>query len=208
MRMIMRRSLVLALLGVLIAVDGGVTQERGGTDIAAALASVRSAARPGAARAILAQQRGAHSRADRDALADSLVAIAIAFKRGDPIEMDRAARAARVALASAAAPSRATPYEGAFEALTAIVERSGEVGVRASTLWFVAQLPNGPAVREYLAEFAVSSDELAYYAVGLLGRETGPAGLARLRRLYRDGSVVEPNAVKELAGLAEYHGWR
>ena len=54
----------------------------------------------------------------------------------------------------------------------------------------LTRLPNGPEVREYLAEFATTMDVIAYRAVGLLGHETGPEGLARLRRLFEEGGVA------------------
>jgi len=203
-----RSSASVGLLCILAAASPLAAQGRGSDQVSDVLERVRSGMVGDGAIAVLAQERGLYSRAERDALADSLVKIALVFETGGPIELNTASRQAMVAIAAAGAPERAQPYDGALSALARIFEGSGDASLRATTLWFIAKNWRGVDAREYLASVASSEDDAAYYAVGLLGRETGPPGIARLQRLHRASAIHEARALAELAIFVNYYGWR
>lgn len=174
----------------------------------AALLAVRERGSSSLASAFLSQERGPRSVTELDAFADSLVRIAIAFKPGDPRSEQRAAGSASVALLSAARPDRAVPYPHAFEALVRIYEGSTEPGRRGSTLWLMTQLPNQGPVLDFLAKVASASGPgTATTAIRHLAHDTGEAGLARLRRLYEENTVVDPIAREHLRAIALVHEW-
>jgi hypothetical protein len=108
-------------------------------------------------------------------------------------------------LAAAGSPHHdGTPYPGAGERLMRIVEYAPGVGIRAGALHSLLAQPDRAQTLRYLRDVAVSGNQVAYVAVGFLGRDTGPEGLAILRELHRTDAVVEPIAKRELEGIARW----
>jgi hypothetical protein len=172
-----------------------------------ALAAVRLGS-PGVASQILGQRIGAHSQQAREALADSLAELAMAYRLGDELLRRRAAGAAVSALGIAGSSLEPVPFVPAFDRLARIVEQGPNVGIRAGALWTMPRLHHQAPVLPFLRRIATTDDQLAHNAVELLALEMGPPGLAVLRELYRSGTVVDARARSRLLGLAEDHGWR
>lgn len=202
-----KRVALLGLLALAVMTRGGEAQETNRITIRSALTQLREEGIATAAQLFLMQLRGPRTPAELDELADSLVAVAIDYQEGDPLSKQRAASAARVTIAGAAASEEGIAYPRAFPRLVRIYEDAGEIGVEGATLWLMSLLPNAGPVLEYLEAVATSSDRAAFQAVTVLSRDMGPAGLARLRRLHRDGEVNEPGAVQWLQRIAHQKGW-
>lgn len=204
---VIHRAALLGLLAVAVMTRGVEAQETNRITISSALTQLRESGHSTLAQIFLMQLRGPRAPAELDELADSLVAVAIDYRRGDPLSKRRAASAARVTIAGAAASEEGIAYPRAFPRLVRIYEDAGEVGVEGATLWLMSLLPNAGPVLEYLEAVATSRDRAAFQAVTVLSRDMGPAGVARLRRLHREGEVTEPGAVEWLRRIAHQKGW-
>jgi hypothetical protein len=219
----MLRTSLLFLMALALAPDGLMGQVMMDTsDQSVVLARVRGGDESSAA-AFLSQEGRARSSRELDAFADSLVAIAISLREGDPVAMYRAASAASMALLASALRGHLdertrslaelgfgppVPYARAYESLVRIVEGSDEPGTKGGGLRLLIQLPNVGRAIQYLAEVAAGPDRVtAYEAVYLLGYQTGQMGLARLRRLYNTDAVVEPVARELINSTAIRLGW-
>jgi hypothetical protein len=170
-----------------------------------ALGSVRDRGHSGAALAILTQEQRSRSPAVLDAFADSLVAIAIAASRARDPAATKVASAARVALAQSARPERGRPYPHAFEALVHIYDSTT---IHGGTLGLLAKHPDEGRVVEFMAGVVTSANTTsAITAMRHLANDLGPGGIARLRRIWEAGEVVDPRARCALAGIAEHFEW-
>ena len=177
------------------------------SDILPALSDVRSGHASTAA-ALLSGEEGSLSGREKQALADSLVAIAISTNPGDNPDAFAAAGAARDALLLAGVSKNGTPFPHAFETLVRVFSGTQDPGARGGTLWVISQLPNRGVVVDFLATVAVSDDSTcAEIAIRHLANDTGSAGLTRLRRLFDEGEVTDPLAKELLTAIAAAHGW-
>jgi len=207
----MHRSTIPIIAFVLTLGLAGVTSHasaqglQADTSLAAAVASVRTGS-GGVARALLAQSRGPETPQKLQAIADSLVAIALIPERTSSTDEVRAARTALAVLGSAGSGGT-PPFQGALPALARIFAGSRDPGIQAGSLRMMAQLPDQGLVLPLLLDTAASQNRVAYVAVLLLADELGPAGLTALRRLHEDEAVTEPNAARALYFIARREGW-
>lgn len=177
------------------------------TELSRALMAVRDGHLLLAA-AILAQERTPLPTDELDALADSLVAIAIAFGPGDDLSTERAAVAAEAALVVSTHPGRGIPYPHAFEKLQRVYEESPDRGARGGTLMLFTQLPKKGRVVGFLVDIATGKDtDVAVQAVQILADELGEPGVSRLWQLFVDGAVQDPAANERLVAIARRRGW-
>lgn len=176
--------------------------------IRSVLESIREHGSSRPAIAFLKQEKQAHPQGQLDALADSLVAMIVSVRPGDPNSRFRAAVVAGGALVFAAGPGSGTPYPRSFEMLAEVYEHSSEPGIKGGTLWMMTQLPNQGRVVDFMADVATSPGPgTAPTAVYHLANDLGPSGLARLKQLYENDLVVDATARQHLAGVAAHHGW-
>jgi len=198
---------VLVLLSVLLPADQAHAQRTPpDTTMAAVVGAVRAGG--GAlARDILMQSRGPESPEKINALLDSLVAIALAYRPGDPMEARQAARAAQRAIGLAWSRLSTVPLPGAFDALARIVHESESAGAQGASLWAMTQVDDPGPVLPFLSEIATSDHRRAEQAVMVLWQEMGPPGLAALRRFHATGAVIQPHARHQLDFIARREGW-
>jgi len=152
---------------------------------------------------VLAQIDGPQPKEKLDAFADSLTEVALSLQ-GDDFETVKARRSAVGALHLAGIGEGGTPYQGAAERLLRLalgLPSGGALGA-------LTQLPNRGQALQFMRQVAISQHRLATPAVGHLGRDMGSEGLAMLRQLHRQGLVTQEWAPRELAGIAQYHGWQ
>lgn len=205
----MTRIIILALL---LAAGGGSGSEILAQDVPRrdsamheALQRVRVRGDAQMALGVLVQSYGALSLTQISGMADSLVDIASA--PADPERVDMAGLAAVIAIQGSATPDRGRAFSGAFERLVRIIREGSHPGTRVAAMSAAVQVGGAHRTVPVLRPIAASDDPLAWHAVELLARETGPEGLEALRRLYVNGAVTEPYAKSVLQGIAEYHGW-
>ena len=175
------------------------------------------------AKRFLSQEGQRHPLWELNELADSLVAIAVSYRSGDPLASMRLAREAQNALAVSALPGdiaeraqklagRGLPppvvYPHAFDRLVEVYRRAEDAGIKGSTLWLLTQLGDTARAVAFLGDVAVSNANIASEAIRYLSMDAGTAGLALLRRLHESGAVVEPHARENLEALASIHGWK
>lgn len=183
-------------------------------DAAEVAALLRNQGRYGGAIAVLSQARGPEPQQKMDAIADSLVVIAVSFPGDDHRGASTRMAALRALLAAGTGESgvvgieRAVPYAGAADRLMQMAETAEDVGIRGTALWALTRLPNKAKLLPYLHQFATSRNRVAYRAVTLLARETGPEGLAMARELYRGGRVTERTAKETLDRIALANRWQ
>jgi|FLOH01.1.fsa_nt_gi hypothetical protein len=202
------RFRTLALVLLLCVCPAAVHGQAFDPDIRSALEGVRNRGNSLAVRSMLAQEGGQRSQRALDALADSLVVIAVSASSDDYPDGRNVAMAARLALAYSGKAERSRPYRGAFEALVRIFEDSDPNGTKYATLSLIAELPDHGRSVEYLSRIAVSENMMdAYTAVGLLGDRTGELGLNRLRVLFTGDEVVDTTAKERLGWIASREGW-
>jgi hypothetical protein len=104
-------------------------------------------------------------------------------------------------------PTKGSPYDGAAERLFRIAEQASDVGERGGALYALTRVPNRTEALQFLRRVATSDSPVAHAAVGFLARNMGEEGLATVKQLHQEGGVVQPWAVRELAGIAQHHGW-
>lgn len=173
------------------------------------LESRRTTGSPHMARAILSQASGPQTPERLDALADSLVAVVLAYRPGGSQEQLQAARAAIGAITWAGNRlNRTLLYPRAFSRLVQI-HQEAEVGFASGALRGIAYLADETVrARAYLREVAVSDSPLAWRAIQLLAEEMGPEGLAIVQALHTSGEVQHGLARSQVALVARRHGWR
>lgn len=210
-----RHEAILALVLAVVATSEGrsqtINREPNATEVAA---SLRTKGHVGGARAVLSQARGPKSQQQLDEIADTLVAIAAGFP-GDDLRGGSTRLAALTTLVLAGQGDngivgldRAVPYAGAAARLMLLAETAQDVGIRGGALSGLLALPSRSANLPFLRQVATSQNRVAWFAVYLLGNDTGPEGRAIARELYRQGRVAEPTARKTLNGVAKGFGWR
>lgn len=165
------------------------------------------------ARAVLTQARGDRPRALLDEIADTLVAIAGGLP-GEDFQASATRREAVHILAAAGrgnngivGVARAVKYPGAEARLMTLVATASDVGIRFMALAAVQMLVERARFVQHLESAARLSNPVAHKAVALLLDESGPAGLAVARALYRDGSVTDERALHLLRKAAANLGW-
>ncbi len=172
-----------------------------------AIDGIRDRGRSSYAADLLSKERGNLSQSELDALADDLVAVAVAFtENGSPKEA-RAAAAALRALSASGRAGRATPYSGAFDSIRRIFEGSPEIGVRAGALTNMTRLPNVGRAVAYMVGMTTSNEYWALPAVEHLGQDLGAPGVAALKRLYKADTVVFNPARRFVEWYAASNGW-
>jgi hypothetical protein len=154
---------------------------------------------------LLRQMDGPRSVAELDEIGDTLAAIAISSTGKG--ETNRYARtAATDALIMAAIGSGGTSYAGAAERLYRIARDSRD-GMNGGALAGLLRIPDRRITLDYMQRLATIDKLIARTAVILLASSLGPEGLAVLRDLHRDSSVVHRDARDYLRLVAHDHGW-
>lgn len=164
---------------------------------------------------ILTQELGPLPRAELDALADSLVVIALEYEPGDPEEKKSMADGAVFNLRfSSRAREGSEPYPGALDRLIQIIENSKAGSIRRSALEGVANVPDTARAIAYLGKVAAAGREeedgfLVGSAIYSLANELGPRGLEFLHQLYKEGRLTHPHfAASRMIGQVRYlNGW-
>lgn len=199
----------------LVAASESHSQDMRGQPTAAEIAALlRTHGTYGAAVSTLTQARSPQPRQMMDEIADTLLALAISFPGTDArAASTRGAAQSAIILAGMGSSGlvgadRATPYRGAATRLMQMAESAEDVGIRAAALWGLTQLPNPGESLPFLRRIAISQSPVAYRAVTLLARETGPEGQAIARELYRASTVTEPAAKEILDRVATGYQWR
>jgi hypothetical protein len=154
--------------------------------------------------------RRSHPAGELNALADSMIAIAVDYtERRDP-KARAIIDAVQNVLVSAGSwrhPSGGTPYAGASERL---VRLAYELQGRWGTLGTLARLPNRAEGLRHVREFAMSTDfATAQHAITILDSDVlgGTEGLEILRELYVMDRVREPHAREVLEAKGRALGW-
>lgn len=219
-----RHAFALALL-VSVASAGGLRAQfpTDTLDARGVVARFRATKSAAAATRFLRQEGLRHSTRELDEVADSLVAIAVSYRRGDPLASLGAAQQALGALARSALPGAISeltqkraerglpppiPYPHAFEKLVEVFRRGQSVGTRGGALWQLTQLGDTARAVAFLTDVAKTNDPLAPAAIRYLSMDTGKAGFAALRRLYQTDAVVHWQAREHLQALAAVRGWK
>lgn len=221
-----RRSLLIMIAALTLAPAEIRAQGPDTLKVAPILERVRQGAGGEVAASFLTQEDQPRSAEELDALADSLVAIALSYRRGDdPAVVRRAAHQARLALMWSASPERLAeraaslaerglgppvPYPRAFEAFVRVFEGSEGPGMKGSALRLMTNLLDTARIITLLSDVATDpSTELviAIEAVRLLASDTGDAGVARLRRLWETNAIPHPYVREGLSGIAAALGW-
>jgi hypothetical protein len=160
---------------------------------------------PGGAVDVLTQQAGHASDAERDAMADTLVAVILSE---EPREVKQRAMSALLdaAMGTGSGGAAGIPYQGAAErmyrvALAGVWWSAGAAGS------FVL-LPDTAQALHYLRLLATSDASAAHRAVAALGNEMGARGLAVARELFDQDAVRTRTARKALSGIADARGWK
>ncbi|MGQ0767563.1 MAG: hypothetical protein ACT4OZ_18110, partial [Gemmatimonadota bacterium] len=174
-------------------------------DAAAIARTLRLQGHAGEAFEYLTERRARYTRASRDALADSLVAVALYYD-GDDIESGKRRHAAVRALIDAGSmDSGGSVYPGAGERLFHIARQPKEIASLAIVV--LPRLANRQQAINYLRAIAVSDSKLAFGAVERLGNDLGSERLAVLRQLHRDNLIRQSHARQSLQMFANIHGW-
>lgn len=200
-----RFTLVLVFLGWATLPHRAVeAQRRRPPDARRAIREIMDSSRVGSAMSVMLS--AAHPAHEKDMLADSIVA---AVRR---LESNRSSRNLRLqkqlveVIAFAGRGDGGATYHRAGELLSLIARDARSVAPVA--LLGISQLPSRREALERLAEAAQSEHQAAYTAVRLLAAWNGTEGLARLRNLFDNASVVNPLAIRELHLLADARGWK
>jgi hypothetical protein len=219
-----RTAFLLASLALFGAMDLHA-QTAGYLDISEVLARLRAGDDTSAPAMVLTQEFRRRSLAELDEFADSLVAIATSYRRGDPIEAMRVASRIVGALGASANPgilaertvqlaSRGLPppiaYPHAFEALERIYHGTVEAtGLRAGVMTRMRRLPDTDRVVSFLEQVLLSptAHASAIDALNYLRDDFGEQGRTLLRRLYETRAPVNPVAGEYLQHLATVSGW-
>lgn len=188
-----------------------ITREPTAADVATLL---RTSGHAGGARAVLTQAYSVQHRQRMDEIADTLVVIASTFP-GDNLRGASTRGAALTTLLLAGQGSSgivgvdsAVPYAGAVDRLMRIAETAQDVGISGGALHALTKLPDKSRLLPFVRQIATSQHAAAWVAIGILVRETGPAGQTIARELCRNGLVKERNAWETLESLAASHGLR
>lgn len=143
-----------------------------------------------------------------DALADSLVAIAVSYVPGESPTDRSVARSAITALSTSGHAGRAMPFPGAFDALVRIYEATSDEPFKGTILVSMINLPERGQVIEFMADAASDPEAVvSVTAVRQLANYLGEAGQVRLRRLYEEDAVVNRTARGHLETIALHFGW-
>lgn len=143
------------------------------------------------------------SPAAASALSDSLVAYASSSTQGAA----RFGKTDAISALSMAASDRSSPNALIAEAhLRNIVDVATDRSTKASALVMLSRLPDKMRAITHLSEIASSSSVVAERAVDVLSL-MGPPGLEELKRLYRAGSVNQPDAKSLIGVMARARDW-
>jgi len=179
--------------------------------------TLRAHGHAGYAVRVLTQTTGAQPREKLDAIADTLVSIAIAFPGAD-LRGARTRAAALSALLRAGARypvsesggkpgHQRVPYSGAAERLQVIAENAPDPGIAATALLSLPEMMNRAQLLPYLRRLAMSQNRVVPSVLIALDQETGAEGVAILHDLFRKRLVTQPQAQELLVRLAAARGW-
>jgi hypothetical protein len=193
------RTITIVVLSALILIRtdmAGQSQARRlDTDAAEVARSLRTSGDPGLALQVLTQQYGSVSPSKLNAIADSLVEIAMHFP-GDSIKHVLTRQAALITLVDASRGSRGVAYAGGPERLLRLVQE----GRSGGALWGITQIPNKVQALQMIRGLATSQNPMAHEAVRALANDLGAAGLEALRDLYRGNAITQREA-RQLASI-------
>lgn len=163
---------------------------------------------------LLRQEYAPRPLSDLDALADSLVAIALEAEPDGPEEVRKLASNAirQLLFASAAWEGNGTPYLGGLERLIRIFEGSKVNTLRIRALEGISEVPDTAGAIDYLGKVVTAGeDEISGYMVfnafPLLTGKFGDRGLEHAHQLYREGRISHRGAQGHLNYLKKKHGW-
>lgn len=160
---------------------------------------------------ILSQKLGPLPRAELDALADSMVAIILEYRPGEPYEKQDFAIRLMVGLMTSANGKSGTTYPGAFDRLVRIFENSEDGGIRNAALGGISEMSDTARALAYLSKVATAGLEedghLVTSAVNKLSHAMGPKGVELLHQLYKAGRITHPAAKNSLWQIRQYYGW-
>jgi len=203
-------SLRLALLALLFAAPTAEAQVRPAPSNVAA--RLRSDGNNWEALQILKQAWGPHAPSELDAVADTLVAIAVTMAsrvHSDPADVRarklQAASSAVETLRLAGIGPGAARYIGSPPRLLRIAE-SGAWTAPAALLALTSQPDTNQTLR-FLRQISMQDTYAAPTAVFLLAADMGVEGIDTLRGLYRAGLVVHPLARRQLDAIAAQNRW-
>ena len=167
--------------------------------------TVRDSGKAGLAVWALNQRGNAISKATLDAVADTLVAVAI---RSDS-RNEFAPMAAVLALGSASRSGGRASYAGAAPRLLKIAENSDDLRVRGTAVSSIGMLPDRKSAISMLARIAQTNNPAALVAVQELStRNATFGGLDELKTLFRNKSVTQKLARDALTEVAYRQGWK
>lgn len=162
----------------------------------------------------LRQEYAPRPLSDLDALADSLVAIALEADPDGPEEVRKLASNAirHLIVSSAAWEGNETPYPGGLERLIRIFEGSKDRGLKLYALSGISEMPDTAGAIDYLGKVVTAGeDEISGYMVfnafPLLTGKFGDRGLEHAHQLYREGRITHRGAQGHLNYLKKKHGW-
>ena len=152
----------------------------------------------------------ARSARENDAVADTLVAIALGRGVRDSSASSRLgynpAQLAVMELAEAGYGSPA-PFAGSTARLLRIAQESREHIVRTDVVFSLGLLADTLGSARALAQLATQPD-LSWRVVQRLSLTRGAAGIEQLRLLWLGGQIRDANANEHLANLATAFGWK
>ena len=180
------------------------------TDAVGIARHIRATGRSGQAPNVLRQRWGPQPAPLLNAVADSLVAIAVAFGKASDngrTSQEAASTAISSFLLAGASEGDGVPYRGAAVRLGKIVA-DGDVGVTGGAVFALTRIDDRRAGLAELARIARFPDNpAAYTAVHFLARQTGPEGLEALRLAWRRGEITQPLALRLVQSVAWHAGW-
>jgi len=167
---------------------------------------VRASVALGEAVGILTQRDRSYPESELDAVADSLVVIALMFPGDSAKAVNTRGRAMAAIMRAGTALNSGTPYKGAASRLRRIA--LGGRGVGASAVFGLTRLPDRSEALRELATVARSNVRTARVAVEFLATDMDDAGVQVLKELHDASEVTEPSAQKQLLRIARDKGWR
>jgi hypothetical protein len=182
---------------------------QGDSIVARTMAVVRRDGTAASAMRLLSQTGGPRSAVALDALADSLVAVALEPVGAGDVRLQAFRGSAISALGEAGSPRAKVPYRGAGERLFRIAQSADDPGMRGVAIFRIGGLADTPTALRLLRRIAVSDNAVAVSAIHRLSGEVlGQGGLAVLRELFTSGAVTQESARNQLEWLARKYGWQ
>lgn len=154
---------------------------------------------------LLGRRKGALTDAIRNAIADSLVAIAVSDDSRDVPGMLKLDAVSLLAASGMVPPTER--FSGAPSRLLIIAEHAPDAGIRDIAVVGIALLEDRAESLPMLRRIASSSTPEAATAVAVLAGRLGPEGKTVLQDLFRQKAVTEAHAIKVPTWWAKKFEW-